>query len=316
MQDPIYSRIESTPRPTLFAASGFVWLAAAGLWITELALMLLQGVLPQGVALENALYYLPFVALPMFFYMRFRPGLGEGMRLNPVPLPPMLSVVVLSVLTVYAASLLSYAWGLGLDALGLRQIGAFDAPRTEEVLVLYILSQAAMPAVCEELLFRGFVLSAWESRGTWLAVGVSAGLFALLHGNLYGMPAYLLVGGVAGFVTFVLDSVYAGMVYHTVYNATCLILPWLMGSTDAAAKASASPSPFTMVLQALTIFSLMAMLLATLRARAHSRGIVPIPRIRRPLEGRDRGMLAGAVITMAATMVVILAMSARMGGAT
>ena len=36
MQDPIVSKIENTPRPTLTAASGFVLLAAAGLWFGDI----------------------------------------------------------------------------------------------------------------------------------------------------------------------------------------------------------------------------------------------------------------------------------------
>ena len=53
MQDPIYAKIESTPRPTLFAASGFVLLAAVGLWVSSLAELLLSD---ANMAVVNALY--------------------------------------------------------------------------------------------------------------------------------------------------------------------------------------------------------------------------------------------------------------------
>ncbi len=310
MQDPIYSRIESQPRPTLTAASGFICLAVAGLWVSTLAEVALN---VSGMALLNAIYYLPFVGLPLFLYARRRPGLSESLRLNPLPGLSVLSLALLGLLSVYAASALTAAWGVGLDALGLRAPGATPMPRTERELALSILTMAAFPAVCEELLFRGFVLSAWESRGTGFAIAVTAVLFALLHGNLYGLPAYLLVGAVAGFVTFALDSIYAGIAYHTLYNAACLILPYLLSSQDdtVAEMAVTGQLLFSIVLDTAVVLALMAALLATMRLRARNAGIEPIPRIRRPLSDGERLSLLAAVLAMLATMAVVLVLSAR-----
>jgi len=312
MQDPIYEKIESTPRPTLFAASGFVLLAAAGLWVSSLLELLLPG---ASMALINALYYLPFTVLPVGLYMLRRPGLGAGMRLNAPPLLPTLSAALLGLLSVYVASLLSAAWAAGLDALGLRGLGGVPVPGNERELIASVLSLAAVPAVCEELLFRGFVLSAWESRGTRYAIGVTAVLFALLHGNLYGLPAYLLVGAVAGFLAFALDSVYAAMIYHTVYNTACLVIPYLAAGQAGADVAVDAAAIFSLVVQAVMIAAMMAMTMMTLRLRAQRAGIVPIPRIRRPLEGRDRAMLLAAVLAMAASMLILLVLTTQGGAA-
>ena len=310
MQDPIYSKIENQPRPTLFAASGFVLLAAVGLWISTLLELLLPD---AGMAIVNALYYLPFMLLPVGLYMLRQPGLVPAMRLNALPVLPTLSAALLGLLSVYVASMLSAVWGTALDALGLRGLSGAPVPQSEAELVTSILTLAAMPAICEELLFRGFVLSAWESRGTWFAIGVTATLFALLHGNLYGIPAYLLVGAVAGYLAFALDSVYAAMVYHTVYNTACLVIPYLAANQAMADVTIDAAAVFSLAVQTAMIASMMAMLLATLRARAHRAGIEPIPRIRRPLEGRERAMLLAAVLVMTASMVILLILSTRGG---
>jgi len=310
MQDPIYAKIESTPRPTLFAASGFVLLAAVGLWVSTLLELLLPN---AGAALINALYYLPFTVLPVGLYMLRRPGLGAGMRLNAPPLMPTLSAALLGLLSVYVASLISAAWAAGLDALGLRGMGGVPMPGNERELIASVLSLAAVPAVCEELLFRGFVLSAWESRGTWFAMGVTAALFALLHANLYGIPAYLLVSAVAGYLAFALDSLYAAMVYHTVYNTICLVIPYLAAGQESADVVIDAAAVFSLAVQTAMIAAMMAMILATLRLRAKREGIEPIPRIRRPLEGRDRAMLLAAVLVMAASTLILLILTTRGG---
>ena len=310
MQDPIYNRMNSEPRPTLFAASGVVLLAALGLWISSLA----ESLLPDAsMALVNALYYLPFMVLPVGFYALRHPGLGDAMRLKALPVLPTLSAALLGLLTVYVASILSAGWAACLDAMGLHGLGGVAVPGSERELLLSILTLAAMPAICEELLFRGFVLSAWESRGTWFAIGVTAALFALLHGNLYGIPAYLLVGAVAGYLAFALDSLYAAMVYHTVYNASCLVLPYLAAGQGEADVAIDAATVFSLSLQTMMIIAMMAMLMATLRLRARREGIEPIPRIRRPLEGRDKAMLLAAVLVMAASMLILLVVSTQGG---
>ena len=310
MQDPIFSKIENQPRPTLFAASGFVLLAAVGLWISTLLELLLPD---ASMAIVNALYYLPFMLLPVGLYMLRQPGLVPAMRLNALPVLPTLSAALLGLLSVYVASLLSAVWGTALDALGLRGLSGAPVPQSEAELVTSILALAAMPAICEELLFRGFVLSAWESRGTWFAMGVTAVLFALLHGNLYGIPAYLLVGAVAGYLAFALDSLYAAMIYHTVYNASCLVLPYLASGQGEADVAIDAATVFSLALQTIMIAAMMAMLIVTLRLRARREGIEPIPRIRRPLEGRDKVMLLAAVLVMATSMLILLIVSARGG---
>ncbi|MBR1820771.1 MAG: CPBP family intramembrane metalloprotease [Clostridia bacterium] len=308
MIDPIYNRIEGTKRPSLTAASGFVLLAALGLW----ASVLIELALPSaGIVLSNLLYYVPFVALPLALYARRHPGLSQALRLGPLPPLSALTLALLALLTVYVASAISALWSAGLDALGLTGVGAAPLPQSERELALYTLAMAALPAVCEELLFRGFVLAAWESRGTAFAIGVTSILFALLHGNLYGLPIYLLVGAVAGFVTFALDSVYAGIVYHTVYNAACLVIPYLLaGRVDAAADAAMTGSMlFSIILETATLLSLTALLLVSLRLRARNAGIEPIPRVRRPLSDRERLTLLAAILVMIASTVIVLVMA-------
>ena len=311
MQDPIYNRIEGIRRPSLTAASALVLLAVAGLWLSSLAEWALN---VSGMAALNALYYLPFVGLPLLLYARRKQGLSEGLRLNPLPGLSVLTLVLLALLTVYVASFLSFLWSLALDALGLAAPGTVPMPRSRSELALSILTMAAFPAVFEELLFRGFVLSAWETRGTAFAIGVSAALFALLHGNLYGLPAYILVGAVAGIVTWALDSVYAGITYHTLYNAACLVIPFLMGPQAEVGMDAASFSVLrtaAMVMQTMMMEGLMAITLYALWQRAKIAGVVPIPRIRRPLTDRERIALWAAVLAMAASAVIVQMLAAR-----
>ena len=310
MQDPISEKLNQSNRPTIVAASRLILWAAIGLWATTLLELSLSG--GVGAALLNLAYYLPFVALPVALYMRSRPGIGEAMRLKPLPMLPMLSVALLALISVYAASIMAGLWSGLLERLGLPNVAGAAVPQSERELALSILSMAALPAVCEELLFRGLVLAAWEGRGTRYAIGVTALLFALLHGNLQGLPAYLLVGALAGFVTFALDSLYAGIVYHTIYNAACLAIPFLLRNSAGGELTLDAPMVFSLLLELTMLLALMAVILVSLRLRARREGIEPIPRIRRPLELGEKAMLAVAVLAMLATTVAVLTIAATL----
>ena len=295
MQDPVYSEIMDRPRPGIFATSGLTLLAAAGLWVSALATFAFGA--ETGLAAVNLAYYLPFVLVPAAVYLL-----------------PTLAVILLGLLSVYAASALAALWQLLTDALGLPAIGEAPVIRNPRELTLAIVMMAALPAACEELLFRGLVMPAWESRGTYFAIGVSGAMFALLHGNITGLPAYLLVGAVSGYLVFALDTLYAGIVYHTVYNAACLVIPYLASNQTQPETAPEAALLASMLWQTLLVFGMMAMLLVSLRSRARQENRIVIPRIRRPVEGRDRIMLLAAVLAMAASTVVVAALSMRMGG--
>lgn len=296
------------PRPTIFAAAAVMLLAALGLWIASLLAARLN--LGEGPGREfafDALYYLPFVALPILLYALRRPGLSASLRLNPLPMLPTLAVVSAAMLSVYLASAADGLWAMLLDAVGLRAPDAAIEIPTTRALTLAVLHSAAIPAIFEELLCRGFVFSAFESRGTKLGLWVSALLFALLHGNVYGLPAYLLVGAVSAFLVFSLDSLYAGMVYHTVYNAFILVALYLLPEASEEAAAAQAPALLSVLVDAALFGLLLFMMLRMLDRRRRALGPEPVPRIREPLRKKEWALLIALAVVFIGTSVLVLA---------
>ena len=80
--------------------------------------------------------------------------------------------------------------------------------------------------VCEELVFRGAILRAllhWTPRH-WLAIVISALLFALIHANPAQMPHAFLIGLLLGWLYYRTDSVVPGVVYHWVNNSIAYVV--------------------------------------------------------------------------------------------
>jgi sodium transport system permease protein len=92
-----------------------------------------------------------------------------------------------------------------------------------------VLTLAVMPAVCEELLFRGWALSAFVgSRPTMrraaIAVVAQAAAFAAFHLLPERMPQTFVMGLVLGGLVLATGSILPAIVAHAVHNATPVLL--------------------------------------------------------------------------------------------
>jgi sodium transport system permease protein len=86
-----------------------------------------------------------------------------------------------------------------------------------------VLLIAVLPAVCEELAFRGFILSGFRHLGhKWRAIVYSALLFGLTHGILQQSLLACLLGTVLGLLAVQSGSILPGMVFHMVHNGLAL----------------------------------------------------------------------------------------------
>ena len=110
---------------------------------------------------------------------------------------------------------------------------------------------AVVPAIGEELLFRGWVQSAfvgaWPSRGRMVAgVVAQAACFAAFHLLPERMPQTFALGLVAGVLTVATRSLLPAIGCHVAHNSMPLVMLWLAGGLSAspeslaAAKAAAT----------------------------------------------------------------------------
>jgi sodium transport system permease protein len=78
---------------------------------------------------------------------------------------------------------------------------------------------ALAPAICEELAFRGFILSGLRRTGhQWGAILLTSTLFGLAHGILQQSIGAAVIGVVIGYLAVKSGSLWPGVVYHAVHN--------------------------------------------------------------------------------------------------
>ena len=132
---------------------------------------------------------------------------------------------------------------LDVDDAALEQLEQLAAGLADLPVPLLIVLVAVLPAVCEEICFRGAILRAWRARPV-VAVVASAVLFAALHGSLARVPPTLALGLLAGFVAVRTGSTWAAVLVHATHNGTALAVPLLSGDgldVEAALRAADAP---------------------------------------------------------------------------
>ena len=94
----------------------------------------------------------------------------------------------------------------------------------EQPLWLILLSFAAAPAICEELAFRGFVLTGFSRNGrTGLAIGLSAVTFGVMHMIPQQVFNATLLGLVLGLIAARSGSLFPGVVFHFLFNSLAVV---------------------------------------------------------------------------------------------
>lgn len=87
-----------------------------------------------------------------------------------------------------------------------------------------ILLGAVLTPIGEEFLFRGVVYNLLKRYGIWLAVILSAAIFAFSHGLNLATPVAFVVGVSAALLMQKTKSVWPGVVVHSVNNASSTII--------------------------------------------------------------------------------------------
>lgn len=100
-----------------------------------------------------------------------------------------------------------------------------DATNVSQLLFELVII-AGLPAICEEIFFRGFVMRSFERYSPVLAVIISSVAFAIMHGNLQQILYAFILGLILGTVVMVTDSLLAGTLMHFTLNATSVILSY------------------------------------------------------------------------------------------
>ena len=184
---------------------------------------------------------LMFLIPVLIFAGLFHPGIGSYLKLKGkgswrLALISMVMVVLLmplnDVLTWW-----NEGWQFGPIEESMRRMSEMEKEMLEKMvslttvgeLVLQLVIIALVPAVCEELFFRGGVqqiLSGWF-KNRHVAVIVAALVFSLAHGDMYGAVPRFVMGLLLGYLFAYSGSMVVNISAHFFNNAAIVVMYYL-----------------------------------------------------------------------------------------
>ena len=159
--------------------------------------------------------------LPAAVYLRLTGRRLSQLRLNFFGLGHLLIVLSAMLLLTCGSLLLDLAArGSGVLTQNYDLYGIFTSHNDGSAAsVLYIiLAYAAIPAVCEEFVFRALLCSEYERRSAAAAVIMPTLFFAMIHFDVSHLPTYLFAGLVLTLTYYATKSAAAPILVHAVNN--------------------------------------------------------------------------------------------------
>ncbi|HEU5071887.1 MAG TPA: ABC transporter permease subunit/CPBP intramembrane protease [Verrucomicrobiae bacterium] len=253
------SRATPTPSLALATFAGAMVLAYYGSLLLAHASVITAVLTTQG-----AFFLLPVAALVVL--MKFSPRATLSLRR-----PPWRGVL--------AAILIGVSGWAAVGGLVLRLLPPPESlvkalekivllENSQSPLWLLWLVMAITPACCEELLFRGLILSGLRRLGPWPALLISSLLFAVAHASIYRLLPTFCLGLLLGYIVLKTGSLFCSMIIHALNNGLAVTLARSHALTTRFGLEDATYVPWSMTLPALALVLVALWLLRPVRPPA------------------------------------------------
>ena len=190
----------------------------------------------------------PAILMAMFLTRNPR----KSLRLNFCSVPAGCAAILMAIcfhpIVTWFSGLVIYLYPLQSGAVGKSE---FVTSLVDQAPGLWavILLMAVAPAICEELAYRGFVLSGFENlKNRWQAILFTSILFGLAHFSIQQSIITFAIGMILGVIALETKSLIPCVLYHATHNAITVslpridaftvegspVLPWILYSNDGS----------------------------------------------------------------------------------
>ncbi|MCF7920148.1 MAG: ABC transporter permease subunit [Candidatus Cloacimonetes bacterium] len=91
-------------------------------------------------------------------------------------------------------------------------------------LVFSFLVMGFLPGICEEMLFRGYIIRGFERFGKWQAIIITGIMFGIFHLDFFRFLPAAAMGIWLGYLLLKTGSIYITIIAHTLHNSFTIVL--------------------------------------------------------------------------------------------
>jgi membrane protease YdiL (CAAX protease family) len=154
-------------------------------------------------------------------------NIKEVFRFNKPGIIPMLLVAAISLPAYFVAALLNNVLIYFLQFIGDLPATPIPVPQNLSELLVGILIIAVSPGICEEIMHRGFLLRAYEKRGSYKAAFIVSIYFGIFHFDITNFFGPVFLGLIFGYYAIRTNSIFPSMLAHFLNNTIAEILQFI-----------------------------------------------------------------------------------------
>ena len=173
-----------------------------------------------GVAVQQAI----ILIAPLFYAWYMKADVKKLFSVQKIKPLQLLGSLLIGI-GVFVGALLLGALLIPVFPESAKNLAGLDAMLLEQPIYVLILVMAVMPAIGEELLFRGFLMGTLKPKcKAWLTIAVTTFIFAAFHMSLIKLFTIGIVGLGLTWVTYKTGSIAASMCVHFLNNLMSVLI--------------------------------------------------------------------------------------------
>lgn len=191
----------------------------------------------KGFNIDNTVYYYIALALSQlslfaifFSIIKFKSiNYKENCKINfKLSIIQIILIILCGLTALFSFSPLVNLIQTGLQSAGYPIDQAFQLNLSNfGMLVINIIILGILPAICEELIFRGIILNGFRKYNTIVAILLSSLLFMLMHMSIEQSIYQFVLGIALSSVVVITGSLMASVILHAVNNIIVLVVNYI-----------------------------------------------------------------------------------------
>lgn len=205
--------------PSIFEANMFYLII--GFLLINLGYIVQKKELYTGLIITEYI----IVLLPTILYLMARNyDIKKVLRLNKLTLRQIVTIPLISIFSYPVGAFLNYIVMIVLSRF--TEIVPTSVPIPENLKELFIsfLIISLSAGICEETMFRGFILSSYNKLGIKKAIIMSSVMFGLFHFNIQNLVGPIFLGIIFGLLVYKTNSIFSSIIAHITNNTVALLI--------------------------------------------------------------------------------------------
>ena len=212
----------------------------------------------QNFYLFVAFNQLFIILLPvLIFVSREKLKPVEFFKIKSISIPEAILIVLMAFTSSFIASALNSIVIFFVEKIGPVEIDNIPAAKSPREFWLQIFVIALLPAICEELLFRGIIYNAFQGLGVKMSIVVSSIYFAFVHFDIRNLLGPFFLGILIAWYCYRTGSIIAASLAHFTNNFLSVLLNYVSNNALNTGELT-SEALTSQVLSSLIIFAAFA----------------------------------------------------------